>query len=244
MLIAVALALLCLCGGGLLIALLLPAVQAAREAARRMQCSNNLKQIALAMHNYHEVHGCFPAAYIADENGRPMHSWRVALLPYLERSDLYNRYNFNEPWDSPGNLQVAEQLPQTYRCPSSAETGPGSNLTDYVVIVGDPEQPEPQTMFLPNHWTKLREVRDGTSNTLLVVESSTPVPWTRPDADPTFNELMNRVEAGPNPIGSTHVGGANVAMADGSVHFLSSGIDSRTVRMMLQPSDGQVVPPW
>ena len=117
MLIAVALALLCLCGGGILVALLLPAVQAAREAARRMQCTNNLKQIALAMHNYHDVHGSFPAAYIADENGRPMHSWRVALLPYLERSDLYNQYNFNEPWDSPGNLKVAEQLPQTYRCP-------------------------------------------------------------------------------------------------------------------------------
>ena len=72
--------------GGILIALLLPAVQAAREAARRTQCSNNLKQIGLAMHNYHDVNQQFPPAYIADADGQPMHSWRVLILPYLEHS--------------------------------------------------------------------------------------------------------------------------------------------------------------
>ncbi len=92
------------------------------------------------------------------QNGRPMHSWRVALLPYLERADLYERYNFNEPWDSPGNLQVAEQMPKTYRCPSSPASAPGSTVTNYVVIVGDPTQPQPQSMFLPNHWTKMSDV--------------------------------------------------------------------------------------
>ncbi len=245
MLIAVALALLCLCGGGILVALLLPAVQAAREAARRTQCTNNLKQIALAMHNYHDVYGSFPAAYIADENGRPMHSWRVALLPYLERSDLYNQYNFSEPWDSPGNLKVAEQLPQTYCCPSSQASGPGSNLTNYVVIVGDPAQPQPQTLFLPNHWTKISDVTDGTSNTLLVVESSMPVPWTRPDADPTFDELMTQVEAGPSAIGSGHPWRRQCGPGGwlGSLSEVRDRFSNRS-GMLLQPSDGQVVPPW
>ena len=153
--VALALAVMCLCGGGTLVALLLPAVQSAREAARRSQCSNNLKQIALAMHNYHDVNGCLPAAYIADKDGKPLHSWRVALLPYLERSDLYERYNFNEPWDSPNNLQVAQQMPEVFRCPSCPFT-PGGNLANYVVVVGDPSQLPPQSLFLPNHWTKLR----------------------------------------------------------------------------------------
>ncbi|MHB8968938.1 MAG: DUF1559 domain-containing protein [Pirellulaceae bacterium] len=245
MVIAIALAFFCLCGGGVLIALLLPAVQSAREAARRAQCTNNLKQIALAMHNYHDVHKAFPAAYVADANGRPMHSWRVALLPYLERADLYERYNFDEPWDSPGNLQVAEQMPETFRCPSFASApAPGNNLTNYVVIVGDPTVLPPQSMFRPNHWTRMSEVTDGTSNTILVVESSTPVPWTRPDADPTFEQIVSQVEAGPGAMRSVHPGGANVALADGSVRFLSSQLDPQLIRLLVQPADGQAVPPW
>ena len=88
--------------GGILVALLLPAVQASREAARRAQCANNLKQIGLAFHNYHDAHKTFPPAYIPDKDGKPMHSWRVLILPYLEQQALYKRYNFDEPWDSPG----------------------------------------------------------------------------------------------------------------------------------------------
>ena len=173
--VAIALAVFCLCGGGILVALLLPAVQASREAARRMQCSNNLKQIGLAMHNYHDVYKGFPAAYIADENGKPLHSWRVALLPYLEQQHLYEQYNFNEPWDSPNNLQVAQQMPEVFRCPD-APSAPGSNLTNYVVIVGDPSQKPIQSLFLPNHWTNFSEITDGTSNTIMVVETSTSSP--------------------------------------------------------------------
>jgi len=92
--------------GGILVALLLPAVQSAREAARRAQCSNNLKQIALAFHNYHDTYRTFPPAYIPDEDGNPKHSWRVLILPFLEQRALYEQYNFDEPWDSPNNRIV------------------------------------------------------------------------------------------------------------------------------------------
>src|SRR4051812_9073955 len=74
-----------------------------REASKRTQCKNNLKEIALALHNYHEAYGCFPPAYIADKDGRPMHSWRVLILPYLDEKPLYLKYRFDEPWNGPHN---------------------------------------------------------------------------------------------------------------------------------------------
>jgi prepilin-type processing-associated H-X9-DG protein len=242
--IALTLGAFCLCGGGLLVALLLPAVQSAREAARRMACTNNLKQIGLAMHNYHDANGAFPAAYVTDATGKPMHSWRVALLPYLGRGDLYDRYNFNEPWDSPNNLMVERQMPDVYRCPSSTSARAGSTLTNYVVIVGEPAVPRQQSVFVPNHWTKLSDIIDGTSNTLLVVETVNPVSWTCPDTDPTYDQLVAQVEIGPSAIGSEHPGGANVVFADGSAQFLPLSIDLQIIRLMVQPSDGQPLPSW
>jgi hypothetical protein len=192
------------------------------------------------MHNYHDVYKGFPAAYIADEDGKPLHSWRVALLPFLERADLYERYNFNEPWDSPNNLQVAQQMPEVFRCPDSP-SGPGSNLTNYVVIIGDPSQKPMQSLFLPNHWTAFREISDGTSNTILVLETATPVPWTQPDADPKFDQIVAQAEMGPAVLGSAHPGIANVIMADGSVRTLDVSIDNQKLRALIQPADGQFV---
>src|SRR5690242_17032670 len=90
-----------LCCTGVPFALILPAVQQAREAARRSQCKNNLKQIGLALHNYHETYGGLPPAFVADDQGRPMHSWRVLILPFLGEQALYNEYNLSEPWDGP-----------------------------------------------------------------------------------------------------------------------------------------------
>lgn len=227
----------CFCGGfGILVALLLPAVQSAREAARRMQCSNNMKQIMLALHNYHDVYKCFPPAYIADKDGKPMHSWRVLILPFIEQSPLYDQYDFDQPWDSPANLAVASRMPQTYRCPSAPDKGLG-NETNYVVIIGDPQQ-FPQTMFTPNRPIKLREVIDGTSNTIAVVEVRDGVPWTQPDADLKFAQMQFTINAGPNSISSYHPSGANVGFADGSVRFMSSR-DSQSLRSMIQPADNQ-----
>ena len=90
--------------GGILVALLLPAIQAAREAARRTQCSNNLKQIALAFHNYNDTYGTFPPAYIPDENGQPMHSWRMLILPFLECDHIYRAVQFLRALEQPGQL--------------------------------------------------------------------------------------------------------------------------------------------
>ncbi len=242
LIVAIVLGVMCICGGGGMVALLLPAVQAAREAARRMQCSNNLKQIALAMHNYHDVNKAFPAGYVADEEGKPKHSWRVALLPYIERGDLYDQYNFDEPWDSPNNLAIANQMPDEYKCPSAPDNGPMSNLTHYVVVLNhSPKDKAPDSMFGGNRWTRMRDIKDGTSNTLMVVEVKEPVLWTQPDADLDFDTMSFQINSGANSISSFHPGGVNVAYADGSVRFLPADIDPQTLRLLIQPADGSPV---
>ena len=119
---------------GVLVALLLPAVQSAREAARRAQCVNNLKQIGLAMHNYQSANNAFPRPAITDKDGKPLLSWRVAILPYIEQQELYNKFKLDEPWDSPHNKALIKEMPPIYVCPSRANVEPGT--TTYRVFVG------------------------------------------------------------------------------------------------------------
>src|SRR4051812_10595310 len=94
---------------------LLRAVIVDRQAHKLSdQCLGHLKEIGIALHNYHADYGVFPPAYVADASGRPLHSWRVLILPYLEQKPLYNRYNFSEPWDGPNNRRLASQMPGVY----------------------------------------------------------------------------------------------------------------------------------
>ena len=99
-----------------------------------MACSNNMKQIVLALQNYHDVYKSFPAAYIPDENGKPKHSWRVLILPFLERWDLYDAYNFDEPWNGPHNRSLLHRTPPALRCPST--TSSEADTTEYFAVVG------------------------------------------------------------------------------------------------------------
>jgi hypothetical protein len=150
---------------GVLLALLLPAVQAAREAARRAQCSNNLKQIGLAMHNYASTEDHFPAAAITDKQGKPLLSWRVAILPYIEQQELYNQFHLDEPWDSPHNSALLPRRPATYACPSFAELSKDPTLTTYQALVG------PGTAFENPNGPTVVDIPDGLASTLFVVEA-------------------------------------------------------------------------
>lgn len=210
-----------------LMALLLPAVQAAREAARRSQCVNNMKQIGLALHNYMGANDTFPAAAITDKDGKPLLSWRVAILPYIERGDLYNQFHLDEPWDSPHNSALLSQMPVTYRCPSSPPGDP--TTTTYQVFVG------PETLFELDQGTKLQTVTDGTSNTIAVVEAANAVPWTKPE-DLPYDKTQ------PLPaVGSSHPGGYNALFADGSVRFLRTSIAEQVLRGMITRNGGEVI---
>ncbi len=227
--------------GGVMAALTLPAVSSAREAAQRSQCQNNLKQIGLAMHNYHDAYKCFPPAVITDDTGRPMQSWRTAILPFMEQQSLFDQYDSNEPWDSPKNRPLGDVAIPAYHCPD--DTSPPTQ-TSYVMIVVPQGTGQPLSIGNePNRVTKAADVKDGLSNTILVVEvCDSGIAWSEP-RDMTLDELRAGVNApGANGIRSHHPGGACVLLADGSVRFLSETMDMELLRILAEMNDGQAVP--
>ena len=211
------------------------AIQSARQAAFSNCCDCHLKQLGIALQNYHDTHKVFPPAFIADADGKPMHSWRVLLLPYLEEQELYKRYRFDEPWDSPHNRKLADEINVTqFRCP--AANGP-ANETSYVVVC------DPETLFPGYHGRSIRDVRDGTSKTISIVEvANSGIHWMEP-RDLTLDEAL----AGINPpnrspaISSSHSGGAMVGWADAHVSFLPNDLAIDKLRALLTASGGESV---
>jgi len=213
---------------GILVALLLPAVQAARAAARRITSANNMKQLGLALLNHHDARKSFPARASFDAQGRPLLSWRVHVLPYLEEGDLYRQFHLDEPWDSPHNKTLIERMPGVYRNPTSTAP-PGT--TTYLAPVG------PGTLFEGNRGRSFRDLRDGASRTIMLVEANDAqaVVWTKPD-DWTFDPA--HPSAG---LGAAHPGGFNALFADGSVRFLSSSLDATVLGALMTIAGGEVI---
>lgn len=222
-----------------LLATLWPPVPRANVPARKAACMNRLKQIGLALHNYHQRYGCFPPAYVADESGKPIHSWRVLILPFLEQGPLYEEYSFDEPWDGPNNSKLAKHSPYAWRCPADDEDLKDEALmTSYVVVVG------PETVFPGSKPTKIDDIGDGTSQTILVVEvADSGINWMEPrDLDISQMALRINPTAGQG-ISSKHPGGAVFCFADGSIRFLSEDLTPGTIRALLTPNGGEKVDP-
>lgn len=216
-------------------ALLLPAVQAARESARQSTSMMNMKQIVLAMHNHVDGKRSFPAAYSVDADGKPLHSWRVYLLPYLESGQLYDQIRLDEPWDSPHNSQFHDHVVPAYHSPGD----PGAPTdTSYMVVVGD------ETMFPPNgEKIKISRIADGTSTTIALVENSeSGVNWMEP-VDLEFDKMSFRPNSGPNDPRGAHRGGVLVTYADGAVGRLPESLNPREFRALLTVSGGEPVQP-
>jgi hypothetical protein len=150
--------------GLLLVSMLQRSAQGFRNAVNRMQSQNNLKQIGMAMHNYHSTHRSFPPAVVYNRDGKPLYSWRVLLLPYLEHDVLYKQFRLDEPWDGPNNIQLLSQMPEVYQHLSDA-AGKNSS-TAYQVIVGK------GAAFEGTQGLRLKDFTDGTSNTILIVEAA------------------------------------------------------------------------
>jgi RNA polymerase sigma factor (sigma-70 family) len=203
------------------------AVAKIQLAAQRAQSSNNLKQIAIAMHNYHDTHNQLPAAAICDKNGKPLLSWRVAILPYLEQNGLYQEFKLDEPWDSAHNKKLLEKMPPIYAPLGDKIKQPHS--TFYQVFTGA------GTLFEGDKGLRFADITDGMSNTLLIVEAGDAVPWTKPQ------DLPYEANKKLPPLGGLFKEGFHIGLADGSVHWIRRTFDIDTFRLVITRGDGQVV---
>ncbi len=205
--------------------LALPAVQKVRNAAARAKASNNLKQIALAMHNFESAYQVFPPAAIVDKKGKKLLSWRVQILPYIEQDNLYKQFKLDEPWDSDHNKKLIPLMPPVYADPR-AEAKPGQ--TYYKVFVGK------DAGFDWVQGRKIFDFTDGTSNTMLIAAGGTPVVWTQPDdfefdAEKKLPDLTGPFEE------------LLVAFCDGSVRVLRKGLPEATLKALITRAGGEVV---
>jgi hypothetical protein len=221
-------------GVGLLLAVGFAIALPMIRTAHRERCRGTLGQIGVAMHNYHEIYGSFPAPASRTRNGSPLLSWRVAILPQLGYQTLYDRFHLDEPWDSPHNLSLVGELPRVYNCPSGAWGRTGR--TGYQVIVGPKsELGSINTPFQPGRGVDIREIMDGSSNTILVAETDILVPWTKPDD-------LRFVENGRPPrLASAHGKGYHVLLADGSTRFINSTIQPRSLLALFTINGGEVI---
>jgi prepilin-type processing-associated H-X9-DG protein len=187
----------------------------------------------LALLAYHDKHECFPPAVSTDERGKLTMSWRVAILPYMEHSDLYRAFDAKQPWDSPKNRVPGNIHLEVFRCPSDPGVTAGPAETNYVRVVG-----KDTVGGMPNEAVKLSDITDGTSNTIMVVEvSGLHIRWAEP-RDVTVEEFMEMVAKG---HASFHPGGFQALFADGSTHFITYGVNPKTLRALLLRNDGQPV---
>jgi Protein of unknown function (DUF1559) len=196
--------------------------------ADRMRSANNLKQLMLAIHSYHDVHGRFPTD-IRDKDGKPLLSWRVQILPYVEQEGLYRQFKLDEPWDGPNNKKLMTQMPKVFRSPRQAETL--KDQTTYLAPLG------PGFMWDDPKGVKISQITDGTSNTIALVEADDDraVVWTRPgdvtidSTDPLTGLLGHYAE------------GFHAAIADGSVRFIKKTIPPMSLRAMFTRAGGESI---
>lgn len=225
--------------GGVAAALLIPAFAKAKEAAKRAQSMNNEKQILLALHNYHDTYQTLPPAYIADKDGKPMHSWRVLILPFVEQQALYSQYDFSKPWDSPENMAIANTMPPVYRSPFDAENKQTFNHTSYLFFTGK------ESAFDGSNPSSFGRITDGLSNTLALCEvNNSGVVWTQPsDLDTAQLDFMIRkLDAQqPGQINSALSDGVIVGFLDGSVRTISNRANPEQLRSAADPDDGRAV---
>ncbi len=239
---------------GLLMSLLLPAVQAARESARRMSCTNNLRQMGIGLHNYHDTHKTFPPGGIEPRTplrprGRQL-AWSVFLLPFVEQGPLYDHLDTNKAFDAPENAQAAATVLSLYICPSvpgAERLVQGRGPCRYGGIYGERitsrNQP-PKGVMLYDRAITIAEILDGTSSTLMVSEDSNFKDGQWINARNVFDQAFAINAAPPfeNDIRSRHPGGANGLFADGSVRFLPETIQLKTLAAICTRAGGEIVP--
>jgi prepilin-type N-terminal cleavage/methylation domain-containing protein/prepilin-type processing-associated H-X9-DG protein len=283
---------------GVLIALLLPAIQKVREAANRIKCQNNLKQIGLGVLNFESTYGGLPPSRTTGMSAEApyypyQHSWTAALLPFIEQTNSFKLYNYNANWDDPANYQAIRTYLAVFNCPSTPEQ-PRSDTTisaepscgDYHAVnainpaqgincfglVGMLDRDDPRLVgaLRRDQVTRITDITDGTSNTVLAAEDAGRPPfynqsrqvydpvgkeggWADPNGAFTIDgSYPDGTINGPCPLNCTnnsevysfHTAGANVVFADGSVHYLPADMSLCALAALSTRAGGEVVPEY
>ena len=186
------------------------------------------------MHAYHDKHGQLPPAVVCGADGRPLHSWRVLILPYIEQGELYKQFKLDEPWDSPHNIQLLCKMPPAYEpLPSKARTMPPFHTICHVFVGKG-------TAFEGPNGLRLKEdFPNGTHNTILIVEAGKPVPWTKPE-----NLIYD--PQGPLPeLKGVFKDRFRVALASGSPRSIALTMSEKTLRAAINRNNSDpLAPEW
>lgn len=212
---------------GLLALFLTPVTRSVRPAARRSQCKNNLKQISLALFNYEAHYHALPPAYTVDVDGKPLHSWRTLILPYLEEESLYNKIDITKAWNDPANAAAFNTAVPAYQCPSPIL--PTSHTTYMAIVTSN-------SCFQATEPRLLADIKDGLAKTLMVIEVDVEhaVPWMAPsDADEAL--LQSLFPKGKH----SHTGGMHAACVDGSVRFINQNLSPDVLRATISIAGGE-----
>ena len=222
--------------GPMAFAMMLPAAHQLRQNARTKVSSNNLRQMALAMHNFESAFQRFPAGYSTNKEGGKLLSWRVTILPYLGEEALYDKFKKDEPWDSPNNKALIAEMPEVFRSPIS-QAKPG--MTVYRGVGRRDKQRGGGMLRAPSkpgrpYGISFGAVTDGSSNTILLLETSDAlaIEWTKPD------EGLDGVDVDKQGIFGANLDGTSVAMGDGSTQFLLRSVSKKTLGDLMQMSSG------
>lgn len=220
---------------GVLVALLLPAVQKVRSAASRLQSQNNMRLMALAAANYESEFRSLPTPFLSNDSGKPVTypkipsdrlSWRVGILPFAEQADLYRRIKLDESWNSPANMPITDSPLKTFCRPGEPET----SATPYRCFYDN------GAVFSSDPTVKMNtgQINDGASNTILFVDATDTVPWAQ------FNEFKFDPNQPLPPLGNKAEETFNVAFADGSVRFFRKNTSPASIRSAIMTNDGGV----
>jgi hypothetical protein len=213
-----------------------------REAAMRVQSTNNMKQLTLAMWAFHDQKKHLPPAAIRDKDGKALLSWRVAILPFLEENALFDQFRLDEPWDSEHNKPLIAKMPSVFRDPHD---DPKSTNSSYFMPTDNgtsqlPKAPWAATIGSVRYkdGVKASAISDGVSNTIMLVEAKRDIPWTKPE---DIEIVLDRAKPLPTLGGQWTQGTYGAAFADGSVRVVSDAIDSLFVRPMFTINGGDAV---
>jgi len=234
------------------IAVLLPAVQKAREAARRSSSKNNLKQLGLALHNYHDTHRSFPSGTVVNDKLKPDQrlSWMVSVLPFVDQAPLYNRIDRKKGWKDAANRRPIQTRMMVFQNPGVAvKKEPSYGSTHYVGIAGVGKDSltakvhnKKTGIFGYERATRIRDIRDGTSNTMMASEASANYGAWGSGGTATIRAFTKKPYInGPDGIGGPFPGGCNVLFADGSVRFISNKISPTVLEALSTVQGGEVV---